>query len=165
MEPRGPEELPGPWREVRRRHPDADLVLVGEHPPVEPGADAGRAAADRLPADLALVAAVLAEAWEALGTARPEVGARVRFGSREDTVAATARHRGRLATAPAEALWAHLVEWDRTAPRAGHDLLVARRDGLELVASHSGCSGLLTLTVTAPPRHVGRVAARELAGR
>lgn len=153
--------LPPFWAAVRRRHPDADIVVLPDGPP-DPGAgavdevddgavrralDRVDAAADELGADPP------AEARLGYGPDPGTVLARVRLAShRKDGPATLNRLRDRLAEAG----------WDVRRPEGGVARLVGHRDDLHVRASWAEATGAFLLDVSTDPLPVGNERAREL---
>lgn len=156
--------LPPFWAAVRRRHPDADLVVLpAEAPPpaAEPVDD------DRVLATRALVAEAASRAAALLGVA-DEPGARIEYAAGPGTVAAHAE----VMSTPADGRGAldalrDGLERDgwRVGPASGADRLAARRDDLGLRASYAAGPGTLLVEVDSRPIPVGAARARELVRR
>lgn len=163
--PTGP--LPEPFAAVRRRHPDADVVLLPQ-PPGAAAPDAGPVSEADVGAVLGRVATTADLHWCRVVGEPGAAQARFRFGPGPGDVVADARHEAPVADglAPLERLQAQLDEGEwrsrRLAGRGGR--LVAERDGLRLRAAYSS-SGRFLLEVASDPLHVGADRARELVGR
>lgn len=158
------------WKTVHRRHPDVTLVLLADEPPASvegPDLPAGTidAVVDRVVAYATGAWAFATERTEIDGTGpvdfAPEV--RLRYGPREDTVAAEARASAHLSTSPLPMLAQSLAAggWHAVRPAGAAERLVARRGGVELLASYAP-TGTFVLTVTSAPISVGVDRAREL---
>jgi hypothetical protein len=162
--PTGP--LPELFAAVRRRHPDADIVLLPEEP-AAPDADAVSEA--DVGAALGRVTTTADLHWSRVVGEVGEARARFRFGPGPGDVVADARHEAPVAEelAPLERLQGQLdeCEWHsrRLSGRAGR--LVAERDGLRLRAAYAPSSGTFLLEVTSDPLHVGAERAGELVRR
>lgn len=153
--------LPPFWAAVRRRHPDADIVLVPEQAPPTPGDEVTDemvvAAVDRVNASVdALGADPPAAATIGFGPEPGTVVPRVRLAShREDGLETLTRLRDQLEE----------LGWTVSRPEGGMPRLLARRDDLQARASYAEQTGAFLLEVAADPLPVGTVRARELASR
>lgn len=150
--------LPPFWAAVRRRHPDADIVLLPADPPgpVEAEVD-DRTVHDALARVDATVAALGAEppatAEIGFGPAPGTVVARVRLAShREDGLEALNRLRDRL---DAEG-------FSVRRPEGGLARLVGHRDDLHVRASYAEPTTTFLLEVSSDPMTVGNERARGL---
>jgi hypothetical protein len=155
------------FAEVRRRHPDVDIVLL---PPARPlrGADPG---ADEVAAEaLTRVSSRARQLWAAIApdaTERPE--GRYRFGidpgcvrpvaslatRREDGYEVLVRLRHELESAG----------WDVRRPDGTVERLAGVLDTLAVSASYAEALGVLVFTMTGPSASVGADRARELTAR
>lgn len=157
------------FRELRRRHPEVDLVLLPPEPPpgvAEPGAE------DAAAEQLIRVATEARQLWRAItpdGSDGPD--ARFRFGAdaasvrpvatlttrRDDGYEVLVRLRHELETAG----------WEVHRPEGTIERLHGALSGLEASASYAEALGVLVFTVSGASVTVGQRRARELtaAGR
>jgi hypothetical protein len=165
MEPRPPDAPIDPfWEAVRRRHPDADLVLLPPEDATEP--------ADPVDdATVGLVTGLVAEAagalWRAVApdsAVVPQV--RLRFGDRETDVRAVAHVVERTPDGYARLVrLRHELErggWSVQRPPHGLERLVAELYGGRCHASYAEGSGTLVLELSSAALPVGVRRAREL---
>jgi hypothetical protein len=164
MEPRnGPIDDPF-FREVRRRHPDIDVVqLPPPRPLAEPGEDADEVAAEAL----TRVATEARQLWSAVApdaSERPE--ARFRFGRDEASVRpvstlTTRRDDGyEVLVRLRHELESH--GWEVRRPDGTVEQLAGGLEGYAVAASYAGAHGVLVFTISGPSVTVGAERAREL---
>ena len=155
------------FREVRRRHPDIDIVLLPpEPPPAEPGEDAEEVAAEAL----IRVATQARHLWSAIAPdAMERPASRFRFGNdaasvrpvselnvrRDDGYEVLVRLRHELES----------HGWEVRRPDGTVEQLAGGLDGHAVSASYAEAQGVLVLTMSGPSLSVGVERARELTAR
>ena len=137
------------WAEVRRRHPDVDLVLLPPEAPADPTDEPVDDAVVR--ADLETVRARAA----ALGLQEPEE--RVELTATAGAVRAAARAVTHADRDALERLHAAAVAagWDVRRHPGPVELLLGHGDRLALRASYAPSTGVLVVEVSGPDRVVG----------
>lgn len=153
--------LPPFWAAVRRRHPDADIVVLPDAPP-DPVAGAVDEVDD----------GVVRRALERVDTTADELGAdppakaRLGYGPDPGTVLARVRLASHREDGPAtlNRLRDRLAErgWDVRRTEGGVARLVGHRDDLHVRASWAEATGAFLLDVSTDPLPVGNERAREL---
>jgi len=157
------------FRELRRRHPEIDLVLL---PPERPAPAAGTGSEEMAGEELIRVANQARQLWRAIaadGTEGPE--ARYRFGSDASSV----RPFATLTTRRDDGYEVlirlrHQLEsdgWEVRRPAGTVERLSGELAGLEVAASYAEALGVLVFTMSGRSVTVGQPRARELtaAGR
>ena len=152
------------FRELRRRHPEIDLVMLPpEGPPAPADADAEQAAAE----ELIRVGTQARQLWSAIAPEAidgPEV--RYRFGRDAASVRAvstltTRRDDGYEVLVRLR----HELEsdgWDVRRPDGTVERLTGVLDALDVSASYAEALGVLVFTMSGPSVTVGAARAREL---
>jgi hypothetical protein len=149
---------------VRRRHPDADIVVLPTPDPTPPGEPLGKPEALAI---LDRVASAAKRLWDAAAGATPT--ARLGFGPDEGTVVASAR-----SSATTSDGFGSLVAlrgslegegWQVRRLPGAIERLSGVRDDLRIQASYAEGTGTLLLEVSSEPMYVGRARARELVRR
>jgi len=157
------------FQELRRRHPDIDIVLL---PPDRPAADAEADAEDNAAEALILVATQAGQLWSAIApdaSGRPE--ARFRFGNDSASVRPVATLTARRGDGYRVLVrLRHELEsagWHVHRPDTAVERLTGALAELDVSASYADALGVLVFTMNGPSVTVGRERARQLtaAGR
>lgn len=156
--------LPPHLVEVRRRHPDVDIVVL----PADPVDRDGTVAPDALVRQiLGRVDEVSPRLGRAVGWAPPP--AEIRYGAQRGTV--RARTHCSLVHRAGERVLGSLASdlaacgWEVRRPAGDVRRLVARTDGLELRASWAEATGVFLLDLSSGPVRVGETRARSMVQR
>ncbi len=152
------------FREVRRRHPDIDIVqLPPEPPPAEPGEDADEVAAEAL----IRINTEAHRLWSAIApdaTERP--ASRFRFGNDAASVRPVAELNVRRDDGYEVLVrLRHELEshgWEVRRPDGPVEQLAGRLDGHAVSASYAEAHGVLVFTMSGPSVTVGATRAGEL---
>ena len=152
------------FRELRRRHPEIDIVLLPpEAPPAATDADAEQAAAE----ELIRVGTQARQLWSAIApetTDGPEV--RFRFGGDASSVRPVSTLTTRLDDGYEVLIrLRHELEsdgWDVRRPEGTVERLTGVLDTLDVSASYAEALGVLVFTMSGPSVTVGATRAREL---